>query len=101
MRAGLSVYELGVHPHLIAAVLFAPLQHIAHAEVSADLLHVRLLALVGERGAARDHERAVDPRKVRGQTSRLQEFGLLRDRGPEPAADNLARTAPTRRDPAP
>ena len=35
MRACLGVDELGVHPHLIAAVLFAPLEHIAHAEVSA------------------------------------------------------------------
>src|SRR5580693_8293294 len=67
MRAGLSVYELGVHPHLIAAVLFAPLQHIAHAEVPADLLHVYGLALIGEGGAARDHERAADPREARSQ----------------------------------
>ena len=67
MRAGLGVDELGVHPHLIAAVLFAALQDVAHAEVFADLLHVHGLALVGEGGAARDHERAADPREARGQ----------------------------------
>ena len=33
MRAGFRVDELGIHPYLIAAVLFAPLQHIADAEV--------------------------------------------------------------------
>src|SRR5580704_1399905 len=67
MRAGLSVDELGIHPHLIAAVLFAPLQHIAHAEVSADLLYVQGLALVGEGRAARDYKRAADPREAGGQ----------------------------------
>ena len=66
MRAGLSVDELGVHPHLIAAVLFA-LQYIAHAKFSADLLYVRRFALVGEGGAARDHERAANPREPRRQ----------------------------------
>ena len=45
MRAVLSVNRaVAFTPHLIAAVLFA-LQHIAHAEVSANLLHVRRLAL--------------------------------------------------------
>src|ERR1700719_4902758 len=67
MRACLGVYELGMYPYLIAAALFAPLQHVADAEVLADLLHVHGLALVGEGGAARDHERAADPRKARGQ----------------------------------
>src|ERR1700686_771077 len=64
MCACLGIYELGVHAHLIAAALFAALQQIAHAEVSADLLYVYGLALVGEGGAARDHERAVDPRET-------------------------------------
>src|SRR5271165_6000185 len=70
MRARLGVDELGVHPHLVAAVLFAPLQHIAHAEVLADLPHVYGLALIGEGGAARDHERAADPREARSQPLR-------------------------------
>ena len=48
-------------------MLFAPLQHIANAEVLADLPHVYGLALVGEGGAARDHERAADPREARSQ----------------------------------
>jgi hypothetical protein len=58
---------LGIHPDLIAGVLFAPLQHIAHAEVSADLLYVCGPALVGEGGAARDHKRAADPCEAGGQ----------------------------------
>ena len=56
MRAGLGVDELGVDPHLIAAALYAALQHIAHAQILADRLDVHRLALVGEGGVARDHE---------------------------------------------
>ena len=45
MRAGLRVDELGIYPHLVAAVLFASLQHIAHVQVSTDLLYVPGLPL--------------------------------------------------------
>src|SRR5260370_19275426 len=56
MRAGLDVDELRAHAHPVAALLLAPLQHIAHPKLPADLLYVDGLALVGEGGAAGDHE---------------------------------------------
>ena len=54
MRASLGIDELRAHSHPVAALLLAPLQHIAHPEISADLFHVNVLALESEGGAAGD-----------------------------------------------
>ena len=56
MRAGIGINELGIHSQLVASLLLAPLQDVAYAEVSADLLYVNGLALVGEGCAAGDDE---------------------------------------------
>ena len=42
-------------------------EHVAHVQFAADLLHVIGLALVGEGGVARDHERASDAREIGGK----------------------------------
>jgi hypothetical protein len=67
MRAGLRVDELSTHPHAIATQLLASLQHIAHAEIAAHLLHIDGLSLVGEGGASGDHKAAADPGETGGQ----------------------------------
>ena len=48
----------------LPALRIAALQHEAHAELAADLLHLHRLALVGERRVAGDHEQARDLRQV-------------------------------------
>src|SRR6185437_6914662 len=58
MRAGLGVDELGVEAHAVTGFAYAAFERVAHAELAADCLHVRRLALVGECGVARDHEGA-------------------------------------------
>jgi hypothetical protein len=67
MRVGFRIDELGVDPHAVARPLFAARQHITYAKVFADLFHIDRLALVGEGGAAGDHEAAFDPRESGGQ----------------------------------
>ena len=56
MRAGLGIDELCTHTHPSAALLLAPLQHIAHPKISADLFYVNGLALKSEGGAAGYHK---------------------------------------------
>src|SRR5260370_16633193 len=46
MRAGLGVDELRAHAHPVAALLLAPLQHIAHPKLPAVLLYVAALPLL-------------------------------------------------------
>ena len=64
MRVGLGIDQLGVDADLVARPPDAPFQHIAHAQLAADLLRVDRLVLIGERGIARDHEHIRDPRQI-------------------------------------
>ena len=56
MRAGFRVDELGVDPDAARRRLHRAFQHIFHAEILADRLHVGRLALEGEGRVARDDE---------------------------------------------
>ena len=67
MRAALSVDELDIDAHAVAAALHRAFEHVAHVQFAADLLHVNRLALVGEGRVARDHERASDAREIGGK----------------------------------
>ena len=67
MSARCRVNKLGVDPHARPALLRAPLQRIAHAELLADLLYVHRLAAIGEGCRARDDEAAGQPRQAGGQ----------------------------------
>jgi hypothetical protein len=67
MRPSLGADELGIDAHLVAALPRAPFQHVAHAELPADLCHVDGLALLGEGRAARDDEAAADAREAAGE----------------------------------
>jgi len=64
MRVGRGIDELGVDADLAAGPTDASFEHIAHAEVAANLLRVDRLIPVGERGIARDHEHIREPRQV-------------------------------------
>ena len=86
MTAALRLDELHVHPHSIAATLDAPLQRIADLQFAPDRPHVDRLTLECEGSAASDHERASDPRKVRGQAAghaidEIVLFGIAADIG--------------------
>ncbi len=48
MRAGRGIDQLSGDPHAVRRLAHAALQHIADAELAADLLHVDAAALVGE-----------------------------------------------------
>ncbi len=65
MRAALGIDELGVEPDSIARVLYAAFKDVPHPKLAADLAGVDRLTLVGESGAARDHEDAGTAREVR------------------------------------
>ena len=67
MRAAGGVDELGVDSCLTAAGKHRASQHIAHPQFLADCLSVDRLALVGERGIARDDEAVADARETGGQ----------------------------------
>jgi hypothetical protein len=67
MLAGFDIDQLHVDAQPAAAALHAAFQHVAHIEIPADLLQIGGLALVGERGAAPDHESAGDARQIGGQ----------------------------------
>src|SRR6516164_8651642 len=61
MHVGISINELSVDANLVPGSTYTSFQHIAHAQLSADLLRVYRLLLIGERAVARDHEQARDP----------------------------------------
>ena len=67
MRAGVRVDELRVDPHPILVALDRAFEHIANADLLADLLGVDRFALVGEGRAAGDHETVADARQLGGQ----------------------------------
>ena len=64
MRIGFGVDQLGSDADPVSRPLDAAFQHIAHAQLAADLFCVDPLVLVGERGIARDHEHVRDPRQI-------------------------------------
>jgi hypothetical protein len=70
MRAGLRVDELGVDAHPVLVALHRAFENIAHAELLADFLGVKVLALESEGGVARDHEAVADARQIGGEVFR-------------------------------
>jgi hypothetical protein len=64
MRIGRSIDQLGVDTDLVARSPDAPLEHVAHAQLAADLLRVNRLVPVCECGIARDHEHILEPREI-------------------------------------
>ena len=68
MIAGLGVDELHVDAHAISPALNAALENIADVQLPSEPLGANAFPLEGERGVAGDHERAADPRQIRGQT---------------------------------
>ena len=65
MRAGHGIDQLAGDPHPAAGLAHAALEHVAHAELAADLLHVDGAALVGEARIAGDHEQPAEARQRR------------------------------------
>ena len=63
MRAGRRIDELAGDPHPLARLAHAAFEHVAHAQLAPDLLHVDRPALVGEAGVARDHEQPAHARE--------------------------------------
>jgi hypothetical protein len=64
MGAARRIDQLAGDAHAAAGLADASLQHVAHAELAADLADVRRLALVGEARIARDHEQRLDAREA-------------------------------------
>jgi hypothetical protein len=62
--AGHCVDELGGHANPIRRLADASFQHVADAELAADLLDVGRLAFVRERRVARDHEERMKTRQL-------------------------------------
>src|SRR5579863_8942109 len=55
MRAGRGLDELAGNPYAATRLAHASFQHITHAKLAPDLLHVHGFALVNEARIARDH----------------------------------------------
>jgi hypothetical protein len=66
MRVGLGVDQLRSDAELVARLPNAPFEHIAHAQLAANLLCVDPLVLIAERGIARDYEHVSDARQISG-----------------------------------
>src|SRR5271168_3575053 len=64
MRAGFRVDELRVDTDAVLVALRRAFEHIADAELLADLLRVDALPLKGESRVARDHEAVADAREI-------------------------------------
>src|SRR5215471_8175687 len=67
MVAGFGVDQLHVNAKPFAAPLQRALQYIADIQLASQPLYIHGFAFERERGVARNHERAIDARKVRGQ----------------------------------
>jgi hypothetical protein len=65
MGAGRRVDQLPGDAHPAARLAHRAFEHIAHAELAADLLHVDGLALVGKTRIAGDDEEPADARERR------------------------------------
>ena len=63
MRAGRRVDQLRGDAHPTAGLAHRAFEHIAHAELAPDLLHIDRLALVGEARIAGDDEEPADARE--------------------------------------
>ena len=57
MGAGFGIDQLGGNAETISRLAHAAFKHIARAKLASDLLHIDLLALVGERRVACDHRK--------------------------------------------
>ena len=62
VSAGRRVDQLSGDAHPVAGFAHAAFEHVAHAQLARDLLHVNGLALVGEGGVASDDK---EPRRAR------------------------------------
>src|SRR5947207_5023094 len=60
MHAASGLNQLGSDAHAIAALPNRAFEHIADAKVTANLLHIDRLSLVGESRIAGDHEKPAD-----------------------------------------
>ena len=69
MRTAIGIDELGVDAHPVLVPLHRAFEHVANAELLADLLGVNALALVGEGRVARDDEAVADARQIGGEVS--------------------------------
>ena len=67
MRVGRGVDQLGRDSNPLARALNAAFEHIAHAELSPDLLRADPLSLIGKGRIARDHKTCSNPRQIGGQ----------------------------------
>jgi len=67
MRVGLGIDQLNSDADLVARPANASFQHIAHAQLAADLPRVDRLVPIGEGGVARDHEHVREPRQISRQ----------------------------------
>ncbi len=65
MGAARAVNELHIDAHAAVAAPHAAFEHITHAEIAADLLHVSGTATKDEAGIARNHEQPLDARQAR------------------------------------
>ncbi len=64
MNPALRFYELGGHPDAVALSLETALDDITNAEFFADLVDIRFLIAIGERGISRDDVILLKPRQV-------------------------------------
>jgi hypothetical protein len=64
MRIGLGIDQLGTDADLVARPPNASFEHIAHAQLAADLLGIDRFVPVRERGIARDHEHIRESRQI-------------------------------------
>src|SRR5262249_49485849 len=62
---GIRIDELPGEAHPTSCLAHAPLEHIAHPELTTDLLHVNGTTLVREAGVARDDEQRPEARQRR------------------------------------
>ena len=65
MRPGRGIDELPGDAHPVRGLAHAAFQHVAHAQLATDLLHVDRPALVGEARIARDDEQPANARQRR------------------------------------
>ena len=67
MVAGFSIDQLHVDPKEVATTLHRSFEHVADVQLTSEPHYVDRLTFESERGVARNHERAIDPRQVGGQ----------------------------------
>ena len=67
MSAGVGVNKLRVDAHAVLVALHRAFEHVADAELFADLFGVEALALEGERRVASDDEAVADAREFGGE----------------------------------